>query len=41
MFVLGLVIGACFIGAPLGLFITALCVGASRADERMERDVPQ
>lgn len=36
MFVLGLIIGASVIGAPVGFFVAALCVAASRADEHLE-----
>lgn len=36
MFVLGLIIGASFIGAPIGLFVASLCVAASRGDAHLE-----
>lgn len=36
MFVLGLIIGASFIGAPVGFFVAALCAAASRGDEHLE-----
>lgn len=36
MFVAGLIVGACFIGAPVGFFVAALCAAASRGDEHLE-----
>ena len=36
MFVLGLIIGASVIGAPVGFFVAALCAAASRGDEHLE-----
>lgn len=36
MFVLGLLIGASFIGAPVGFFVAALCAAAARGDAHLE-----
>lgn len=36
MFVLGLLVGACFVGAPVGFFVAALCAAASRGDAHLE-----
>lgn len=36
MFVLGLIIGASVIGAPVGFFVAALLCAGARADEASE-----